>query len=441
MIHPFYIQLALLLSGIALIVYLTTRLKVHPFFALSLVSLLLGIGAKLPATEVLGVMKEGFGQVMKSLGFIIVLGTTLGILLERTGRTTAIANFILRKVGARHAAFAMSITGFIVGMPIFCDSGFIVLSGLSNSLARKAGVAAASISVCLATGLYAVHCLIPPHPGAAAAAGIIGVDFGRVLLFGIPVALPAMLVGYGWAIYAGKASAFSEETESAEGDAPTKHYNLLSSLLPLLVPILLIGLKSFLVRPTQTSWSIQALAFVGDPSIALVIGIILCFMGRGNRNQDTVSAILREAVEKSGGILVIIGAGGAFGHVLAATKIGDHFSDVLPLQHLGILFPFLLTFLLKTAQGSSTVAILTAASLTFPLLPALGMDTENGKLLCVLAMGGGSMMISHANDAYFWVISRFGGVAMEPMLRVYTVATIGMGLTTLLMVYVLSFVL
>ena len=150
MIHPFYIQLALLLSGIALIVYLTTRLKVHPFFALSLVSVLLGVGAQLPATEVLGIMKDGFGQVMKSLGFIIVLGTALGIMLERTGRTTAIANFILRRVGARHAAFAMSITGFIVGMPIFCDSGFIVLSGLGNSLARKAGLAAASISVCLA---------------------------------------------------------------------------------------------------------------------------------------------------------------------------------------------------------------------------------------------------------------------------------------------------
>jgi GntP family gluconate:H+ symporter len=378
---------------------------------------------------------------MKSLGFIIVLGTALGIMLERTGRTTAIANFILRRVGVRHAAFAMSITGFIVGMPIFCDSGFIVLSGLSNSLARKAGLAAASVSVCLATGLYAVHCLIPPHPGAAAAAGIIGVDFGRVLLFGIPVALPAMLVGYVWAVYAGRSAAFSEETESAESNAPTKHYNVLSSVLPLLVPILLIGLKSFLVKPTQTSLFAQTLAFVGDPSIALVIGIVLCFTGKGNRDHETVSAMLREAVEKSGGILVIIGAGGAFGHVLAATRIGDHFSDVLPLQHLGILFPFLLTFLLKTAQGSSTVAILTAASLIFPLLPALGMDTENGKLLCVLAMGGGSMMISHANDAYFWVISRFGGVAMEPMLKVYTVATVGMGLTTLLMVYLLSLVL
>jgi GntP family gluconate:H+ symporter len=441
MIHPFYIQLVLLLSGIALIVYLTTRLKVHPFFALSLVSVLLGVGAQLPATEVLSIMKDGFGQVMKSLGFIIVLGTALGIMLERTGRTTAIAGYILRTIGARHAAFAMSITGLIVGMPIFCDSGFIVLSGLSNSMSRKAGLAAASVSVCLATGLYAVHCLIPPHPGAAAAAGIIGVDFGRVLLFGIPVALPSMLVGYGWAMYAGKSALFSGETESVETEAPTKHYSVLSSLLPLLVPILLIGLKSFLVAPTQTSLFAQVLAFVGDPSIALVIGLGLCFIGKGNRDRDTVSAMLREAVEKSGGILVIIGAGGAFGHVLAATKIGDHFSEVLPLQHLGILFPFLLTFLLKTAQGSSTVAILTAASLTFPLLPALGLDTENGKLLCVLAMGGGSMMISHANDAYFWVISRFGGVAMEPMLKVYTVATIGMGLTTLLMVYLLSFIL
>ena len=148
-----------------------------------------------------------------------------------------------------------------------------------------------------------------------------------------------------------------------------------------------------------------------------------------------------EGAEKAGGILVIIGAGGAFGAVLAATKIGDHFNGSLNLAGMGILFPFLVTFILKTAQGSSTVAISTSASIVLPLLPALGLDSENGKLLAVLSMGAGSMMISHANDAYFWVISKFSGLEMRPMLKVYTVATIWMGLSTLLVVYILSIVL
>ena len=135
---------------------------------------------------------------------------------------------------------------------------------------------------------------------------------------------------------------------------------------------------------------------------------------------------------------MIIGAGGAFGAVLAATKIGDHFSQSLNLAGMGILFPFLVTFILKTAQGSSTVAIITAASIIQPLLTALGLDSENGKILCVLSMGAGSMMISHANDAYFWVISKFSGLEMRPMLKVYSVATIWMGLITFLVIYILS---
>jgi GntP family gluconate:H+ symporter len=157
-----------------------------------------------------------------------------------------------------------------------------------------------------------------------------------------------------------------------------------------------------------------------------------------NWTKQTLGKLLQEGAEKAGGILVIIGAGGAFGTVLAATNIGQHFSETLNLKNIGIFFPFLLTFILKTAQGSSTVAIITASAIVFPLLPALRLDTENGKLLCVLSMGAGSMMISHANDAYFWVISKFSGIEMKPMLKVYSVATIWMGLTTLLTVYILS---
>jgi GntP family gluconate:H+ symporter len=211
------------------------------------------------------------------------------------------------------------------------------------------------------------------------------------------------------------------------------------AFLPVIVPIVLIALNSFLSIEKNTNNALQKIfAVLGEPAIALLVGIIFVFTTIRKWTKQDVSKLLQEGAEKAGGILVIIGAGGAFGAVLAASKIGEHFSQTMNLQTMGILFPFLLTFILKTAQGSSTVAIITASSIVLPLLPALGLDTEAGKLVSVLAMGAGSMMISHANDAYFWVISKFSGLEMKAMLKSYSVATILMGLITLLVVYILS---
>jgi GntP family gluconate:H+ symporter len=212
---------------------------------------------------------------------------------------------------------------------------------------------------------------------------------------------------------------------------------------PVIIPIVLIALKPFLTNQTDAQTLITAfISVVGEPSIALTTGILLTlFNFRSKEDKKRITGSLSDAAEKAGGILVIIGAGGAFGAILAATNPGAHFSSIAAGGSLGLFFPFLVTFVLKTAQGSSTVAIITAASLTYPLLPALQLDGENGALLAALSMGAGSMMISHANDAYFWVIARFSGLEMNTMLRVYTVASVVMGLTALLGVYALSFVL
>ncbi|MGI8581013.1 MAG: GntP family permease [Chitinophagaceae bacterium] len=434
-----------LLAGIAVIVLLTAKYRVHPFFALILSCFVVGLGVGFPVTDVITSIKDGFGNIMKSLGLIIVLGTTLGILLEHTGSTNVMASFILKKTGEKYAALAMSITGFIVGLPIFCDSGYIVLSGLNNSLAKRTAISIVVMSVSLATGLYSVHCLIPPHPGAAAAAGIIGVDIGKIILMGILVAIPAAVAGYIWANYAGKKIPVAATEKDISADVKktsSPNPSVFKAFLPVIVPIVLIALKSFLVidKTGPNGW-INNILSLGDPVIALSIGVLLALNCKRGWKRNSLSTLLQEAAEKAGGILVIIGAGGAFGAVLAATKIGEHFSQSLSLGTLGILFPFLLTFILKTAQGSSTVAIITAASIVLPLLPALGLATEQGKLLCVLSMGAGSMMISHANDAYFWVIAKFSGLEMKTMLKVYSVATVFMGLTTLLMVYILSYLL
>jgi len=427
-----------LLAGIALIILLTTRYKVHAFFALIIASFVVGLGVQIPPIQIVTLVKEGFGNIMKSLALVIVLGTTLGVLLEQTGSTRVMAGYILKRVGDKHAAFAMSVTGFVVGLPIFCDSGYIVLSGLNKSIARRTGISAVIMSVSLATGLYSVHCLIPPHPGAAAAAGAFGVSFGRLILIGIIVALPAMLVGHSWAKYAGRRIPFLRTIEEADEHIETQLPSALKAFLPVVVPILLIAMHSF-VEGTQapTPWQ-QAILVMGDPVIALSTGVLLALNAGRNWNRATLGRLLTDAAEKAGGILVIIGAGGAFGAVLAATKIGEHFGGAVALGSLGLLFPFLLSFILKTAQGSSTVAIITSASVVLPLLPSLHLDTENGRLLTVLAMGAGSMMISHANDAYFWVIAKFSGLDMKTMLRVYSVATLWMGLVSLIMIYLVS---
>lgn len=432
--------LIFLLAGIAVIVLLTAKYRVHPFFALLIACFLVGLGVQMPFAEILTAVKTGFGHIMQSLGLIIVLGTTLGVLLEHSGCTKVMANFILKKTGEKKAPLAMSITGFIVGLPVFCDSGYIVLSGLNQSLAKRTGISVVIMATSLATGLYAVHCLLPPHPGAAAAAVTIGVDFGKLIVIGIAVAIPGMLAGYFWAGYAGKKILYVA-AEKEHIDQATAQ-SVLMAFLPVIVPVLLIAVNSFFALEKNSGNVLQKIfAVLGEPVIALSVGVLLVFTTVRTWTKQTVSKLLQEGAEKAGGILVIIGAGGAFGAVLAATKIGEHFGQSLNLASMGIFFPFLLTFILKTAQGSSTVAIITAASIIQPLLPALGLDSENGKLLCVLSMGAGSMMISHANDAYFWVISKFSGLEMRPMLKVYSVATIWMGLVTLLVVYILSLLL
>jgi GntP family gluconate:H+ symporter len=428
-----------LILGITAIILLTSRLRLHAFFALVIGCLIVGLGAGLSLSELIAVMKEGFGNIMRSLGLVIVLGTALGLLVEYTGSTRTMADFVLRRSGTGRAPLAMNITGFIVGLPIFCDSGYIVLSGLTRSISRQRHIPMTVISVAMATGLYSVHCLVPPHPGAAAAAGTLGVDLGRLILAGIVTAIPASMAGYFWSVYAGKKEpAIAEEEKEIVADERQNQTSVILAFLPIVLPIVLIALKSFLsIDPFAPGW-LSLFNTVGDPVVALSIGILLALLGKRSWTKTETSSLFRESAEKAGGILVIIGAGGAFGAVLAATGMGDHFTRAVPLGGMGIFFPFLLTFILKTAQGSSTVAIITAASIVQPLLPALGLSDDKGRLLCMLAMGSGSMMISHANDAYFWVIAKFSDIEMKPMLKVYSVATILMGLSSLAMVYLLS---
>jgi gluconate:H+ symporter, GntP family len=429
-----------LLAGIIIIIVLTAKYHVHAFFALIIACFVTGIGVQLSLPAIITATKDGFGNVMKSLGFIIVLGTTLGALLEHTGSTKVMAAYILKKVGERNASLAISLTGFIVGLPVFCDSGFIVLSGLNRSLAKRTGISMAVMSVSLASGLYSVHCLIPPHPGATAAATALGVDLGRLLSYGIVIAIPAMIVGHWWSIYMGKRIKHVHTEEDEVSEDASEHPSVLKAFLPVVVPIVLIALRSFFIAKAPVDpWANNLLA-LGDPVLALAIGVLLALNTKRKWKKKDSSTLLHDAIAKAGNILVITGAGGAFGAVLVATKMGESLGHLAALRSMGLFFPFLVAFLLKTAQGSSTVAIITAAAIVQPLLPILGLNSGNGMLLCVLAMGAGSMMISHANDSYFWVIAKFSGLDVNTMLKVYSTVTIWMGLISFAMVYLLSMI-
>lgn len=430
-----------LLVGIALIVVLTTRYKLHAFFALTIASLVVGLGLGLPLVDVLSTAKTGFGNIMGALGLIIVFGTALGLILEYTGATTVLANATLRVIGQKRAAAGMNITGYLAGLPIFCDSGYIVLSSLNNNIARRTGTSIVLMATSLASGLYAVHCLIPPHPGAAAATATLSADFGRVILYGMLVAIPTAYAGFLWAKYASRnmPSAIQTETKPTleNGSEDKRLPPVWLAVLPIVIPILLIGIRSFIADGAGSSFLIQIIYALGAPEIALGIGILLALAGKRNWKRDDFNKLLRLAVEKAGDILLIIAAGGALGALIARADIAYHLSGSSLISNMGLFFPFIVAAVIKTAQGSSSVAIITAATMVLPMLSSLGLDHENGRILTVLAMGAGSMMISHANDSYFWVISRFSGVKMEVMLRVYTLATLVMGMVAISVVYLL----
>lgn len=431
-----------LIAGILLIIFFTVRYRIHAFFALISACLLVGVIIQLPFTESIRIAKEGFGDIMGSLALLIVLGTTLGLLLAHTHSTTVIANFILSKVGAGKSSLAMSISGYLVGMPIFCDSGFIVLNGLNKELAVRSGTSLLIMASSLATGLYAVHCLMPPHPGMAAATGTLHADFGAVILYGLLIAIPATIAGYLWSRYAGvKIPPKKVVIDIDETKSPKNKPSLFFALLPIIVPICLIALRSFLLGnvAVENIWG-RLLFTLGMPEVALIVGIFLVFLGNRKMEKKMITKLLNDSVEKAAGILVIIGAGGAFGAILAQANLGKHFAENIPIASLGLFFPFFVAAVLKTAQGSSTVAVITAASIVAPLLTSLGLESETGRIICVLALGAGSMMISHANDAYFWVIATFSGLPMQEMLKVYSIATCFMGLVSIGSIYLLSLI-
>ena len=433
-----YYLLFLLLLPLLFIVWLTAYKKVNAFIALLIAALGIGILSGLPLDTLAGTLKKGFGNTMQNIGLLIILGTILGVILEKTGATASMAAYILKKVKEKNAPAAIAITGFIIGLPIFCDSGFVVLSGLNHSLVQQTNGKMPVMAAALGTALYAVHCLVPPHPGITAAVSTTGGDIGTVMLWGILLAVPAALVGYAISVIRG--STITHEYIEPE----VSHVVVIDlppagvSFIPIILPIALIAVKSIAMLfvsegVTAQSMLFHLLSFAGEPVIALMFGILCSLLLIDKTHKKELSHWLTEGVEKAGMILSIIAAGGMFGEVLQATGMGKNLGALLSGLPSVFSFRFLITAVLKTALGSTTVAIITASSLVAPLLANLGFTSHTGITLAILSMGAGSMVVSHANDAYFWVISRFSNLQTAATLKVYSFATLCMGITVQLL--------
>jgi GntP family gluconate:H+ symporter len=439
------ILLTSILVGISIvaIIILTSRLKLKAFIALFVVSVFLAF-ATLPPETIVSTIKEGFGNTMASIGFLIILGAIIGITLDKTGGTLSIASYILSKTGENRSAPALGITGFITGLPIFCDSGFIILSGLAKSFSSKSKLAMPFMATVLACSLYSVHCLIPPHPGALAAAGLLKVNIGYLIVLGTIFAIPGALSAYFWSKWMTKgknypaAKEIEADTQVTQDVPPSAFY----SFLPIVVPLLLITFRSLfnLIDKGGQSLISKILYFPGEPIFALSIGVVLALFLIKDKTIASMNSVFSEAIEKAGPILIVTAAGGMFGMVIKATGTGEAMGKMLAGTSIGLVVPFLIAAVMKTAQGSSTVAIITTASFVAPMISMLGLDSEWGRLLAMLSMGAGSMIVSHANDSYFWVISNFSDIEPDTTLKVYSSSTIVMGLVVFACVWITSLI-
>lgn len=437
--------LVYLLLIIIFIVIATTKFKLHPFLSLLLAALVMGFLGGMDAGTVLSKLTAGFGGTLKSIGVVIACGTIIGTFLERSGGAKSMSSFILKLVGEKKSPLAMSITGFIVSIPVFCDSGFVILSTLNKALSKRTGLSLAVLAVALSTGLYATHVFVPPTPGPLAAAATLGADIGLIILFGLIVSVPSVGAGLLWALfYCKKFKITPEENLIQKTEDDKQQPGTLTSFAPLLVPVFLIALKSIADYPTApfgSGFAKDAFNFIGHPVIALVIGVFLAFALKSKQNRESYFDWVSLGLKNAGIIILITGAGGAFGNVLRATNIGDTIGQSISQWHIGIFLPFIIAAVLKTAQGSSTVAIITTAAIISPLLAPMGLATPVAKALVVLSIGAGSMTVSHVNDSYFWVVSQFSNMDTATALRCHTLATLLQGLTGVIVIAVLSWIL
>ena len=435
----------LLFIAIVFIILLTSRFQWHPFIALLIVSLGYGFAVGLSTEELIQSLQDGFGTTLGSIGMIIVAGLIIGTFVEESGGAHVIANFFVKIFGAKRIHWAIGCMGYLISIPVFADSGFVILTPLNKALTKKLGVSLAGTAIALGIGLTAAHTMVPPTPGPLAAAAIIGADLGWVIFIGLITSGVGLLVGIPFAKRMGN-KIYIESDSLSESDVIQSQEELPSltrTLLPILIPLALIVSKAIIQFPgfpMSKGPIIAVIDFVGHPIIALLIGVFFAIRIPKKRDSNRVSekGWIGKAIKESATILLITAAGGAFGKVIQASGVHLSVEPLLKTLPLGIALPFLIAALIKTAQGSSTVAIVTTSSIVFPMLTALELTSTIDKALVVVAIGAGATVISHANDSFFWVVTQFSNMTVPQGYRLHSMATLLLGLTALVTLCILK---
>ena len=463
------------MSGIALIVcfviaiilmiLMISKFKVHPFLALMSISLVLAIVAGIDLSKIPAMIGVGFSGTFKSIGIVIIFGMIIGTVLEKTGAALKLADMVVKLVGQRRPELAMLIMGWVVGIPVFCDSGFVVLNSIREALYKKISASPVAMSVALSGGLYASHVFIPPTPGPIAAAGTLGLggNLLLVIIMGTVVSVPVLVAVYFFSKSIAKSVTISDK--EADATITASYEELLNkfgklpsgflSIAPIIMPIIFMAVGSVIdVLAKQGMLDKAALLpkiflFLGNPIIALAIGVIFCvFLLAETKKMREFDHITNESLKIAGPILFITAAGGVLGNVITEAGFVNFIKEnASTIKAIGIFFPFIISAVLKTAQGSSTVAIITTASIMGAfsadnsLMHTLGFTSEISAALCVMAIASGAMCVSHANDSYFWVVTNFSKMSADQGYRTQTAMTFIMGVVGMISVYILSLVL
>ncbi len=451
--------------AIILMIVMISKLKVHPFLALMSISLVLAIVAGIDLSKIPAMIGVGFSGTFKSIGIVIIFGTIIGTVLEKTGAALKLADMVVKLVGQRRPELAMLIMGWVVGIPVFCDSGFVVLNSIREALYKKISASPVAMSVALSGGLYASHVFIPPTPGPIAAAGTLGLggNLLLVIIMGTVVSVPVLVAVYFFSKSIAKSVTISDEeadaTITASYEELLKKFGKLPcgflSLAPIIMPIIFMAVGSVIdVLAKQGMLDKAALLpkiflFLGNPIIALAIGVIFCvFLLAETKKMREFDHITNESLKIAGPILFITAAGGVLGNVITEAGFVNFIKEnASTIKAIGIFFPFIISAVLKTAQGSSTVAIITTASIMGAfsadnsLMQTLGFTSEISAALCVMAIASGAMCVSHANDSYFWVVTNFSKMSADQGYRTQTAMTFIMGVVGMISVYILSLVL
>ena len=448
----FPLIIAFVLAIVVMIVAIS-KYKIHPFLSIMSVSLILALIAGIPLGDIANVIGAGFSGTFSSIGIVIILGALIGTVLEKTGAALKLADMVVKLVGQKNPELAIELMGWVVSIPVFCDSGFVILDPIRRAMVRRTRTSSVAMTVALSAGLYISHVFIPPTPGPIAAANTLGIGDNLLLVMGMGVlaSILPLIAGLLFAKYIGKSVKSADETGDSAETAKTYEELVASfgklpggfdALAPIVVPIVLMALGSIASMAGWTGIAFDLFNFLGKPIIALAVGTIFAVIQlAATKKLGEFYDLTNDTLKVTGPILFVTAAGGVLGKVIATSDMVNFITEhATVLGSVGIFFPFLLAAILKSAQGSSTVAITTTAGIVAPLLGAIGMNTPAEIALVVMAIGAGAMTVSHANDSYFWVVTNFGQMTPEQGYKTQTMLTLVLGLASMIGIFILSLI-